>query len=970
MQIKQTTDKSIINWQGYSIGANEKVQYTQPCSGSISLNRVIGQDPSLIYGQLSANGQVWVINPNGLLIGKGASINVGSFFGSTLNINDNDFMNGNYKFINITGSLSSITNQGNITAADGGYVVLIAPSITNEGSITANSGKAYLASADEVTLSFAGNDLIGFTIDKATAKDALGIKNTGTITADGGQVILSAKAATDLLKTVINNEGIIQAQTIDDRSGKIYLLGGMENNAIKVGGMLDASAPNGGDGGFIETSAAKVSIADNAKITTYAPTGKTGTWLIDPNDYTIAASGGDRTGTLLSADLGSNNVTILSSDGGTSGNGDIFVNDAVSWSANTSLTLSAYRNVDVNSNITATGNTAGLVLTPDTCGAACVGTYSLNNGAVITLSGSSPSLTIAGNAYTVINSATALQNMSSNLSGRYALGSNIDASDTSTWNSDAGFVPVGNNTAEFTGTFDGLNHTITDLTINRPTTDYVGLFGYAHGAISNVGLVGGSVTGNNYVGGLAGTSAATITNSYSTGAVTGSDEVGGLVGDNRDTITDSYSTGSVSGNDNVGGLVGSSAGGTITDSYSTGSVTGSGNRVGGLVGDNSSPISSSYASGSVNGVQAVGGLVGLNNWSGTITNSYSIGAVGSSSSTFYVGGLVGYNWNGTITKSYSTGSVTGNAGVTNIGGLVGLNTGTISNSFYDSVTSGQSDTGKGTPKTTGEMMAQANFTGFDFTSGSPVWWMSEGNTRPFLRSEYNTNIVNAHQLQLMALNLGASYTLGADINMAELSRASGLWNTTKGFVPVGDNSDNFTGTLDGLNHTITDLIINRSDTDYVGLFGYTLGATISNIGLVGGSVTGNNYVGGLAGTNDNSTITNSYNTGAVTGGSDVGGLVGDNSGSITNSHATGAVTGTYDVGGLVGYNDGTITSSYATGNADGSGADSDYVGGLVGQNYGTITSSYATGAVTGDYDIGGLVGYWVITRATSAIPTQ
>ena len=83
MQINQTTDKSIINWQAYSIGANEKVQYTQPGSGSISLNRVIGQDPSLIYGQLSANGQVWVINPNGLLIGQDAKINVGGFLAST-----------------------------------------------------------------------------------------------------------------------------------------------------------------------------------------------------------------------------------------------------------------------------------------------------------------------------------------------------------------------------------------------------------------------------------------------------------------------------------------------------------------------------------------------------------------------------------------------------------------------------------------------------------------------------------------------------------------------------------------------------------------------------------------------------------------------------------------------------------------------------------------------------------------------
>jgi filamentous hemagglutinin family protein len=91
MHINQSTDKSIINWQGYSIAANEKVQYSQPSSSSISLNRVIGADPSYIYGQISANGQVWVINPNGILVGNGAKINVGGLLLSTLNIGNEDF---------------------------------------------------------------------------------------------------------------------------------------------------------------------------------------------------------------------------------------------------------------------------------------------------------------------------------------------------------------------------------------------------------------------------------------------------------------------------------------------------------------------------------------------------------------------------------------------------------------------------------------------------------------------------------------------------------------------------------------------------------------------------------------------------------------------------------------------------------------------------------------------------------------
>ncbi|MBI3755767.1 MAG: filamentous hemagglutinin N-terminal domain-containing protein [Deltaproteobacteria bacterium] len=189
MHINQATDKAIINWQGYSIQSNETVKYLMPSSNSISLNRVIGTNPSFIYGQLSANGRVWVINPNGLLIGQNAKINVGGFLASTLNITDQNFINGNYQFGQeaMGYRLSAITNQGNINAADGGYVVFISPTINNTatGSITANNGSVNMASGDDVTLTFADNGLINLVINKETAKDALGIDNSGAITADG-----------------------------------------------------------------------------------------------------------------------------------------------------------------------------------------------------------------------------------------------------------------------------------------------------------------------------------------------------------------------------------------------------------------------------------------------------------------------------------------------------------------------------------------------------------------------------------------------------------------------------------------------------------------------------------------------------------------------------------------------------------------------------------------------------------------
>jgi trimeric autotransporter adhesin len=1093
MQIKQTSDKSIINWQGYSIGAKEKVQYFQPGSNSVSLNRVVGQDISQIYGQLSANGQVWVINPNGLLVGSGATINTGSFLGSTLNISDDNFLKGNYTFKQ-QGALASIRNLGSIISQNGGYVALISPTITNEGSITSNLGKAYLATGSEVTLNFAGNDLIGFTIDKEAAEAALGITNKGTISANGGEVILSAKVASALMKTVVNNEGVIEAKTIAEKDGKIYLLGDMDHNTVAVAGKLDASAPTGGAGGFIETSAARVKVADGAVITTFAPYGKNGKWLIDPQDYTIAASNGDISGSTLSTNLGLGDVEILSSNGATAGAGDINVNDTVSWSAN-KLTLSAARDVNINAVMTASSSSA---LEMNTAGSVAGGTVRVASGGRVDFGTrfGTGFLTINTHDYTVINSlgsegigaGTNLQGINGGLDGYYALGSNIDASDTANWNWNGsiynGFDPLGSNAAKFTGVFDGLGHTITGLTINRPTTNYVGLFGYTGGsasAVRNVGLVGGAIEGRSIVGGLVGYNEGSIANSYNTGAVTGKGNyvrVGGLVGNNNGAIKDSYNdgavtatgssinvgglagynetnvsidnsynTGKVTGSssehgynsNNVGGLVGynagkiintsynggevsggagsnigglagmNSTGGFISNSHNTGTVTGSGtgtDYVGGLVGDNIGSITNSYNEGTVSGINYimsyVGGLAGMNSTGGTIsdshnsgavtgdndtgglaggnvgsiTNSYNTGAVIGTDTASYVGGLAGMN-GGVIRTSYNSGAVTGSGGTTRVGGLVGCNDSSVQNSFWDmDINSGLTATGGGTGTctnciglTTLASMTQAPYEaqGWDFTND---WWMSEGNTRPFLRMEYSTNITNAHQLQLMALDLGATYTLGKNIDMSELTLASksGMWDITKGFVPVGDNTTQFTGSLDGLGHTINNLYINRSTENYVGLFGYTgSGSAISNVGLVGGSVTGANNVGSLAGYNTGA-ISDSHNDGAVNGTGEnvnVGGLVGDNDtqGSITNSYNSGTVigSGTYSmVGGLAGHSGGSITNSYNIGAIDGTG-DRSAVGGLVGENKGSITNtSHNEGEVKGTGEaviVGGLVGY-------------
>jgi len=1288
LQINQATQQATLNWQTFNIGSAAQVNFQQPNASSVALNRVLQSDASVIEGKLTANGQVFLVNPGGVIFGKTAQVDVGGLVATTMKLSDKDFANRNYHFTR-DGSTASVVNNGQITAANGGYVALVAATVVNNGTITANHGTVAMAAGDGVTLQFNGGNLVNIQVDPATVKTL--IQNNQLIQAPDGQVLMTAAAASALQGAVINNSGTVEANSITttggvirltganeidnsgtlDASGKttggtvqlaaastinqsgtidasgaavggsvtlaansplpsggggiinqsgivrassskgsggnvtltasngiansgttdasgataggsvaiqagdaisqsgtvtadsssgnggsvtltatsgidnsgtidasgataggnvtvaltpatnqttpqadpvvaadpvlnaapgplvhqggtihadslygaggqvvlageylqldngsvttvtgatgggaIYAGGGLHGSPlpsqtdsvlktesvfvnatytrVEQGATLDASAtatgnggtivawgdsasraygtfnatggPNGGNGGTVETSGAWLDVT-GVKVDTSALLGQSGQWLLDPYNVTIStaatgggssnggiwtpsASGSNVNNTDIANGLANGNVTITTTGSGTTDKGDITVNAPVSWSSNNTFSLQATNNINVNASITATGTNPSLTLSYGTGGNN--GDF-VNNGAAVNLP-STAKLQIGPTGslvtYTVINSlgtandssTITLQGMQNGLSGHYALGSNIDASATSTWNVlggvTAGFSPVGNSSSNFLGTFDGLGHTISGLTINRPTTDYVGLFGVSNGTLRNVGLVGSNVTGNQTVGGLVGYNYyGNIINDYSSGNVSGNQQVGGLVGSKfYGTLSNAYSSGVVSSaGDSVGGLVGSNYG-NISNVYSASTVIGNGGfSVGGLVGVNYiGSISNAYSSGAVNGNNAhgVGGLVGNNG--GTIINAYSTGAV--SGNSYFVGGLVGAN-SGTITNAYSTGAVRGNAidvgglagsnsgsisntystgvvsGSQDVGGLVGSNTGTVTASFWDTQTSGQISSAAGTGLTTSQMMTQSSFTGWDFTSGTGSWWISDGNTRPFLLSEYSTTITNAHQLQLMAVNPSASYLMVNNINMGELQSASGLWNTTTGFVPVV----NFTGLFNGGGYVISGLTINQPNIADVGLFGEASG-TISNVGLVGGSVSGQYNVGGLAGVNYGSII-NAYNTGTITViGTNLraAGLVGLNYGSITNAYSTSTVNGNGDiyssVGGLVGYNIGSITNAYSAGTV----SSNAYVGGLVGFNSGSITNAYNTGTVSGE---GGLVGW-------------
>lgn len=356
LNVNQTSQRGAINWNSFNVGSGATVNFNQLNAQSITLNRVVGNERSVIDGAINANGQVWVLNAAGALVGRNAQINTAGLLLSTLNISDADFMAGRSTFES-TGGSGRIVNFGTINAA-GGYVALLGQQVVNEGLISARLGTAVLAAGDKVSLNFNGDSLVSATVDRGVL-DAL-VSNKQAILADGGLVMLTAKGLDQVLATVVNNTGEIRAQTVAEKAGRIYLLGGMENERVAVGGTLDASAPDGGRGGFIETSAARVSIADDATITARSATGAHGQWLIDPNDFTIAASGGDMTGATVSAALANANVTILSVSGATSGNGDIFVNDNIAKTAggDTTLTLQADRNIIIGAD-TSISSTSG-----------------------------------------------------------------------------------------------------------------------------------------------------------------------------------------------------------------------------------------------------------------------------------------------------------------------------------------------------------------------------------------------------------------------------------------------------------------------------------------------------------------------------------------------------------------------------------------------------------------------------------
>ncbi|WP_233858341.1 two-partner secretion domain-containing protein [Paraburkholderia sp. HD33-4] len=728
----------VIDWNSFSIGANNSVTFNN--GNGATLNRVTGGSPSAILGRLSATGSLYVINPQGVVVGPSGTLTTGGrFVASTLDASDSAFMNGGALVLS-GNSDASVINLGKISSTGGDIFLISRRVVINAGSITAPNGTAELAVGEQVLLQ-----------DSASSKQVFvqtgsqgTVVNSGSIA--GAQI--SLQAADGNVFALAGGGTRIRATGTANRDGHVWLVA--DKGRVEQSGVITATNANG-SGGTVDTDAAQAAFGATAAV-------HAGEWNLSTPAFTIDQSAARALGGSLNSGT-SVNVTT------TGATGDINVASNLKWSGAASLTLDAYRNVSIGKGATIANQGAGnLSLRADATGidnggsvtnngtldwskstGALSAFYDMNGTHVAGTQLSNPAwkpsafsgLVTQITTYRLVNSLTDLTKVGNDLAGNYALGRNIDASATS----NSPFVPIGNSNTPFTGQFDGQGNTITSLTLGgllysaTEPQPLVGMFGVigTQGVVRNLDISGtanaanvsGLVSTADFdMGILAGLNNGTVLRVSTAGTVTGygnrslfdSGATGGLVGVNAGSVLRSSSSADVLSPGSSGGLVGVNSG-LISQSFATGSVTVGGyfnTGGGGLVGSNSGTISQSYATGTTR----YGGC--------RPTNTHCGGAA-----------LVVEN-SGTITQSFATGPV-----IQPLYGSFGIardNVGTITNDVYwnTSTTGATIGVKYGTPipsangLTTAQMSTPTSFVGYDF-SPTGVWAMPAGATHPVLR---------------------------------------------------------------------------------------------------------------------------------------------------------------------------------------------------------------------------------------------
>jgi filamentous hemagglutinin family protein len=988
--INQFSDKTIINWNLFNIGAGEKTTFVQPSVNSIALNKVVGgKGPSEILGSLNANGKVFVVNPDGIIFGAGAVITTAGFLATTSDIRNQDFMAGRFNF-NIPGRPdASIVNMGTITATNGGFAALVAPGVRNSGTITANLGSVTLASGNTFSLDFYGDKLVqlgvgdeiaGQVKDVATGQTLKSlVTNEGKLKANGGRVELTAAAARHVVDSVINTSGVIEANSVGMKNGQIVL--------AAATAAPKASGPGGRGGASTAVASSlppqKVKVSGTLSAAGKKAGTKGGTITITGEHIevagaTINASGQDGGGkVMIGGDWagGKPDTTLVSNQSAKLENYAIPTATTVSIDAATKIDASAKDKGDGGKVVVWSDQTtsfAGTIL--------ALGGAQLGNGGFVETSGKGQ-LNFTGNVSTLApngKAGTLLLDPENytiwNGSGPTPSGSSITNTDLQNQLANGDVVIATNNSAVAPGQ-NGDIFVNAPVVWNASTTLTLNAFRdvvFAFLVSPNIKNTGG---GNLVVH-------ADITGANNTGSVIFN------AGTTPQRVDWSGSTGKVSFYYNPGSYA-------APTNYSSGVVTNGavpGQFTAYMLVHNatnlqniSTNLAGNYALSKNVNASSIPNFTPLQTFSGkfdgqnfTISN-LNIAPVNPVNFGIGVGMFTTIGTGGVVKNlNFVHATVTANPNATGpgqfVGVLAGSNAGTVTNVNVDSTSAvtaatalhgviaggliGQNgDVGQNQMGTIANSSSAANvsvgsgqnFGGQNTAGGLVGSNPAVGANLATITDSFATGNVSGGAFSsvggLVGLNAGTiNGTLGSSISGSFFSFASGN-------VSVSDA----TGTSAG------------------GLVGFNFGAINNSIAM--GNVTAGNSnnistagnVGGLVGQqNAGGSINTSFAIGNVTAGtkSTAGGLVGFNNGSIENSGAAGAVSAVDNqAGGLAGFNGqgATITGSFATGNVSGGGFG---VGGLVGDNAGTIVGSIAFGNVTSnapnspnhESEAGGFVG--------------
>ncbi|MBA14898.1 MAG: hypothetical protein CMN73_00875, partial [Sphingomonas sp.] len=1002
MTITQNSDRAIINWQDFSIARDGSVDVRAPDANSVLLNRVTGDATSVIAGRLSANGQVYLVNPNGIFITETGSVKAGGFVASTLDIGDDAFMQGGA--LSFAGTGGSVVNAGEISIVRGGYAALMGGEVDNRGLILAPYGKVAMAGGDRATLDFGGDGFLQVALSEGSSAS---LTNSGSISARGGAVILSGGQAREAARNTVNLDEVDAATSVT-RSGSSVVLGGsisatdggrvtvtgsdivLESATIDVSGAAGGGAVRiGGDWHGEGTLSRAMTVSVDAASTIRANAiehgdgGDVVLWSDGRTDFagTISARGagsgnggdaevsskgvldyrgatdlrGTAFGTLL---LDPRNITISTdADSGAAG----FTANADDSVINVNTLMNALKTANITVSTGATGTQAGNITV------AAPITWSTNARLTLQAAGD---IDING---AITAHAGTLDIKAGGTSG------GTGAIDVARFVNSAGdWRQVGPSIASFHaadfrvngGTF--MRALGGDGSVATPyrLTDIYGFQGIAGFATGNFTLANnidanGTATWND------GSGFKRIDYGYDANR----DDIpfSGSIDGTGHSITGLRQNGNGSG---IFKLFGGSLSNLVLSGYDINETSYYGGAfayqlldadVSNVHLDGSLRVRS-YAGGfafkvqnsRLDGISVTGTVQTGGGWAAGLIYSVADSTI----SNFYVNtdvtsqwaaGLVfnldgiGSNQTSVLSNGYVTGSTASRWKY-----LVADNYGTIESTvYYNKAAYGS---GPGTGLTAAQLRDASNFTGFDFNNT----WYQAGDMLPILRGEAAPvaadgvyEITTLKQLALVAANPSGNYRLAADIDASATAGTAphGVWGPM-GWAPIAG----LTGSFDGQLHAIDGLTMNNSSASG-GLFA-TIDGSVRNLRLTNVDLTGGSTVAALAGSTGSGEVRNIWVDGAVRGsGPTTSGVVGLVFGDLSNVHFSGTVSGGQFVGGLVGTLYGHLDASSFEGSVTTTVGGSDQAGGLaVSTSSGSsISNSYASGTINSPGTFGGLV---------------